>query len=123
MMDLQNNLERHDMTDEEFQRDFFDPWTASIRRAFAGVGRVSSVVHRRGALAEEKSPVASERVMGAFTHQGEWVQPSSNMLALKSEPNTVLDVTLDTGEKIRVILTAADETESSPDHFVVLKAA
>lgn len=123
MMDSEDNLERHDMTDEEFQRDFFDPWVGSIRRAFAGVGEVSSVVHLRGSLAEEKSPVASERVMGAFTHEGEWVQPSPNMLALKSEPNTVLDVTLDTGKKLRVILTAADETESSPDHFVVLKAA
>lgn len=123
MMDPQDNLERHDMTDEEFKRDFFDPWTSSIRRAFAGVGRVSSVVHRRGALAAERAPVASERVVGAFTRQGEWVQPSPTMLALKAEPNTVLDVTLDTGEKIRVILTAADEAESSPDHFVVLKAA
>lgn len=123
MIDSEDNLERHDITDEEFKRDFFDPWVVSIQRAFAGAGGVRNVVHLRGALAEEKSPVARERVMGAFTERGEWVEPSPNMLALKSEPNTVLDVTLDTGKKLRVILTAADAAESSPDHFVVLKAA
>ena len=118
----EGGVERYDITPEMFRADFLAPMIASIRLAFAAVG-VSSVDHLRGTDAPERAPVDPKRIMGAFTEQGEWVQPSPTMRVLKAEPNMVLDVTLTTGEKLRVVLSAVDETESSDIHFVVLDAA
>jgi hypothetical protein len=114
---------RYDITEEIFQRLFVDKWRRSIRQALGTMGGVSSIVNLRGAAIDEQGPVDPDQILGAFTELGEWVPPAPTMLALKAAPTTVLDVTLVTGERLRVVLTSLDDTVSSPSHFVVLKAA
>lgn len=117
-------IQRYDMTEEIFQRDFVDPWRHSIRQALGAMGEeVSSIVNLRGAAIDDQGPVDPDQILGAFTDLGEWVPPAPTMLALKKAPTTVLDVTLATGERLRVVLTSLDKTVSSPSRFVVLKAA
>jgi len=115
-------IKRYDITEEIFQRLFVDQWRRSIRQALGG-GEVSSIINLRGAEIDEQGPVDPAQIVGAFNDLGEWVPPSPTMIALKKAPTTVLDVTLVTGERLRVVLTSEDQTVSSPSQFVVLKAA